>query len=248
MHRPVIGITASQFIETANHGVIPRHSLSKAYSDAVHRAGGTPIILPFMADLATNLLDIIDGLILTGGADIDPARFGDQTVHPKTYDILADRDEAELRLTAGAMERDLPLLGICRGIQVLNVALGGTLYQDVADQFSTEVGHRQQERGIPVEEPGHDVTVARGSLLARTYGEEPISVNSFHHQAVKDVAPGLVATGTSPDGLIEAIESTDRSFVLGVQWHPELMFAHHTRHLAPFTSLVEAAARVSVPS
>lgn len=248
MRRPVIGITSSQFIETASHGVIPRHSLSKAYSDAVHQAGGTPIILPFIADVASNMLDIIDGLILTGGADIDPARFGEHTVHPKTYDILADRDEAEIRLATGAMERDLPLLGICRGIQVLNVALGGTLYQDVTDQFSAEIGHRQQERSIPVDEPGHSVTVAPGSLLGRTYGAEPISVNSFHHQAVKEVATGLVATGTSPDGLVEAVESAEHTFALGVQWHPELMFARHARHLAPFTSLVAAAARVSALS
>ena len=248
MHRPVIGITSSQFIESASHGVFPRHSVSKAYSEAVHRAGGIPIILPFFDDVAPNLLELIDGLILTGGADLDPARFGETDVHPKTYDILPDRDEAEIQLATGAIARDMPLLGICRGIQVLNVAMGGTLYQDVPDEFSAELGHRQHEHDIPADEPGHLVTVVSGSLLERTYGGNPIPVNSFHHQAVKDIAPGLIPTGLSADGLVEAIESTGHTFVLGVQWHPELMYARHVRHLSPFTRLVETAARVSVPS
>jgi putative glutamine amidotransferase len=246
MDRPVIGITSSQFVDIASHGVFPRHSVSKAYSEAVQRAGGVPIILPFFPELAANMLNMIDGLILTGGADIDPARFGDTEVHPKTYDILPDRDEAEIRLAQGALDRDLPLLGICRGIQVLNVAMGGTLYQDVPDQFSADIQHRQHEVDIPADEPAHIVTVASGSLLERTYGDEPIPVNSFHHQAVKGVATGLVASGVAEDGLVEAIESTDYAFVLGVQWHPELMFARHERHLAPFAALVTAAANAKV--
>ena len=241
MDRPVIGITSSQFIDTASHGVFPRHSISKAYSEAVHRAGGVPVILPFFGDLAASMLDLVDGLILTGGADIDPARFGDEEIHPKTYDILPDRDEAEIELTRGALSRDMPILGICRGVQVLNVAMGGTLYQDVPDQFSADIEHRQHEESIPADEPGHSVNVTAGSLLERTYGESPIGVNSFHHQAVKAVAPGLVASGASEDGLIEAIESPEHAFVLGVQWHPELMFARDDRHLSPFSALVAAA-------
>lgn len=248
MRRPVIGITSSQFIDAASHDAIPRHSVSKAYSEAVHRAGGTPIILPFFPDIASNMLDLVDGLILTGGADIDPTRFDESTVHPKTYGILADRDEAELHLASTAIDRDMPLLGICRGIQVLNVALGGTLYQDIPDQFSDEIGHRQHEHDIPADEPGHSVTVAPGSLLERTYGKAVIPVNSFHHQAVKDVAAGLTATGASSDGLVEAVESSMHRFVLGVQWHPELMHARYALHLAPFTALVEASARVGLPS
>jgi putative glutamine amidotransferase len=248
MDRPVIGITSSQFLDTASHGVFPRHSVSKAYSEAVHRAGGVPIILPFFPELASEMLALIDGLILTGGADIDPARFGDTEVHPKTYDILPDRDEAVIRLAQGALDRELPLLGICRGIQVLNVAMGGTLYQDVADQFSADIQHRQHEADIPADEPGHLVSVAAGSLLERTYGTSPIPVNTFHHQAVKDVAAGLVASGVADDGLIEAVESPDYAFVLGVQWHPELMFARHERHLAPFSALVTAATMAKAPS
>jgi putative glutamine amidotransferase len=248
MDRPVIGITSSQFIDSASHGVFPRHSVSKAYSEAVHKAGGTPIILPFFGDVAADMLELVDGLILTGGADIDPARFGDTEIHPRTYDILPDRDEAEIRLVQGALDRDLPLLGICRGVQVLNVAMGGTLYQDVPDQFSADIQHRQHEVNIPADEPAHTVSVVSGSLLERTYGEGPIPVNTFHHQAVKDVAVGLLASGVSDDGLIEAVESPDYAFVLGVQWHPELMFARHERHLSPFASLVTAAAEAKTPT
>jgi putative glutamine amidotransferase len=246
MHRPVIGITSSQFIDKASHGAFNRHSVSRAYSDAVHRAGGVPMILPFFADVADEMLDLIDGLILSGGADIDPARFGDSEIHPQTYDILPERDAAEFALTAGALERDMPVLGICRGIQVLNVAMGGTLYQDVPDQFGPKIGHRQQDRQIAADQPGHQVASAAGSLLERIYGLTQIPVNSFHHQAVRDAAPGTTVSGIASDGLIEAIESPEHRFVLGVQWHPELMFATDDIHLAPFRGLVEAASLARV--
>jgi putative glutamine amidotransferase len=246
MRRPVIGITSSHLIDKASHGVFPRHALPTAYSAAVHRAGGVPVILPFIPEAAEQMLELIDGLILSGGSDLDPALFGDAEVHPQTYDILPDRDSAELALANGALARDMPILGICRGIQALNVAAGGTLYQDVPDQFSQEIRHRQHESEIPADQPGHTVTVQPGSLLERTYGAGPIPVNSFHHQAVKGIAPGLVVSGRSEDGLIEAIESTDHAFVLAVQWHPELMFARDSAHLAPFSSLITVAAQVRV--
>jgi putative glutamine amidotransferase len=211
-------------------------------------AGGVPVILPFVPDAALEMLDVIDGLILSGGSDLDPALFGDTEVHPQTYDILPDRDAAELALAKGALDRDMPILGICRGIQALNVAMGGTLYQDVPDQYSADIAHRQQEESIPADQSGHSVTVEEGSLLERTYGNGPVPVNSFHHQAVKDVAPGLVVSGRSEDGLVEAVESTTHGFVLGVQWHPELMFAADEAHLAPFSSLVQASANVRIRS
>ena len=241
MKRPVIGITASQFVETAGHGTFSRHSLTKDYSDAVHAAGGLPLILPFYADLAYDVGALLDGIILSGGSDLDPRLFGDADVHPATYDIIPARDAAELALARMAIERDLPVLGICRGIQTLNVALGGSLYQDVPTQFPESLAHRQQERAIPADLPGHTVTVAPGSLLERTYGSSSIAVNSFHHQAVKDIAPGLTATGWSEDGLIEAIESLSSTYVLGVQWHPELMYKRTSLHQTPFAALVEAS-------
>ena len=240
MKRPVIGITSSLLVETASHGTFTRHSLTVDYSDAIHAAGGVPIILPFNVELASEMFELVDGIIVSGGADLDPARFGDTEVHPQTYDIIPERDEAELALARMAIERDKPLLGICRGIQVMNVALGGTLYQDIASQFSDSVAHRQQTRAIPAAEPGHTVTVAQGSLLERIFGSGLISVNSFHHQAVKEIAPELAPTGWSDDGTIEAIEHPDARFALGVQWHPELMFKRSSQQLAPFTALVES--------
>jgi putative glutamine amidotransferase len=246
MHRPVIGITSSQFVDQASHGTFNRHSLSKAYSEAVHRAGGVPIILPYFEDVANEMLKLIDGLILSGGADIDPARFGDRDIHPETYDIIPERDAAEFALAAGALERDMPLLGICRGIQVLNVVMGGTLYQDVADQFRPDIAHRQQAENVPANQAGHTVNATNGSLLERVYGLTRIPVNSFHHQAVKDPAPELIVSGTADDGLIEAIESPGHRFVIGVQWHPELMYETDQSHLAPFRSLVEAGSLARV--
>jgi putative glutamine amidotransferase len=240
MARPVIGITSSQFVETASHGRFTRHSLTKDYSDAILAAGGTPIILPFYAELAVDTFELVDGIIVSGGADLDPALFGDVEIHPQTYDIIPERDDAELALARLAIARDKPLLGICRGIQVLNVAMGGSLYQDVPSQFSGSLDHRQQAREIPADEPGHTVSVAPGSLLESVFGSEPIPVNSFHHQAVRDLALNLVASGHSDDGVIEAIEHPGSQFALGVQWHPELMFKRSSQQLAPFTALVEA--------
>jgi putative glutamine amidotransferase len=246
MKRPVIGITSSQFVEVASHGTFTRHSLTKAYSDAVQAAGGIPIILPFFPDRVDDIFALVDGVIVSGGADLDPALFGDTEIHPATYNILPDRDDFELALTRLAITQDKPILGICRGIQVMNVALGGTLYQDVPEQFSDAIAHRQQDRQIPADEPGHAVSIAPGSLLEHVYGASSIPVNSFHHQAVKDVAPGLIATGWSEDGLIEAVEHPGVSFALGVQWHPEIMFERSRQHLAPFTAIVQACLRSAV--
>jgi putative glutamine amidotransferase len=241
MTRPVIGITSSQLVESASHGTFTRHSITKDYSDAVLATGGVPIILPFYVDTAEDVFALVDGIILSGGSDLDPALFGETDLHPETYDIIPERDESELGLARLAIERDKPLLGICRGIQVMNVALGGSLYQDVPSQFSDAVAHRQQKREITPDEPGHTVAAAAGSALERIYGSNLVLVNSFHHQAVKDVAPGMVATGWSEDGLIEAIEYPGSSFAIGVQWHPELMFKKSREHLAPFAALVKAS-------
>lgn len=241
MHRPVIALTASQFVDQASHGTFNRHSLTQAYSEAVHAAGGIPVILPFIRDIVDETLGFVNGVILTGGSDLDPSRYGDADVHPATYDIIPARDETELALARAAIERDIPLLGICRGIQAINVAFGGTLIQDVPTQFDPAVGHRQHEQGIAPHEPGHTVKVEPGSRLEAVYGAGPIPVNSFHHQAVKDVAEGWMVSGRADDGLIEAIERPGTLFALGLQWHPELMFAADPLHLQPFSALVEAA-------
>jgi putative glutamine amidotransferase len=163
-------------------------------------------------------LDLIDGLMLTGGADLDPASYGSEP-HPATVDTVPERDAFELAMARGAIERDMPVLGICRGMQLINVALGGTLLQHLPET----VGHEEHRRALGTfEGSDHDVKLEGGSLAARTTGESVHRTLSHHHQGVDCIGSGLVVSGTSTlDGLPEAIELPDRDFVLGVQWHPE---------------------------
>ncbi|MCM8749194.1 gamma-glutamyl-gamma-aminobutyrate hydrolase family protein [Thermomicrobiaceae bacterium CFH 74404] len=238
---PVIGITPSPSTDTFSHGTFERYALSTNYARAIEHAGGIPIVLVPQLDHLSHLVRILDGVLLSGGGDIRPSRYGDSTVHPETYGIHDLRDEFELALARSALELDLPLLCICRGIQVLNVALGGTLIQDIGDQVPTTIEHRQQRREIPSTEPSHEVEIVPGSLLHAIYGDTVIAVNSFHHQALREVASELRVVGRAPDGIVEAVELAGRRFVLGVQWHPEMMFEAHPEHLKPFRALVEAA-------
>lgn len=240
--KPIIGITPSPFKATSAAGELERYAIAACYVNAVIAAGGVPIVLPPQDGSTDAILRIVDGLLFSGGADIDPAIYGDTDVHPKTYDIHPLRDRFELELIKAAIERDIPTFCICRGIQVLNVACGGTLHQDVPDQYSAAIPHRQQETGHQNHESSHSVLAESGSLLETTYDLTDIPVNSYHHQAVKEIAPGLRVAGLSEDGLVEAVELPGKSFVLGVQWHPEMMFEAHPEHLAPFKQLVEAAA------
>lgn len=244
--KPVIGITPSLMRDTQPHGVFERYLLSANYPAAVLAAGGIPVVLPPQDDHAGALLARLDGLLLSGGADIDPAVYGDTDVHPTTYGISPLRDRFEFALLREALDRNLPILGICRGIQVLNVGLGGTLYQDIADQFGRELLHRQQDAGIEASEAGHTVTATDGGLLAEIYGSTTIATNSFHHQAVKSIAPDLVVEARSDDGLVEAVSLPGRSFVLAVQWHPEMIFERHPEHLRPFERLVAVATAASL--
>lgn len=241
--KPAIGITPSAQTDTLPHGTFDRYYLTAAYVRAVSAAGGVALILPPQADAADAFLQIVDGLILSGGSDVEPARYGDRYIHHTTYGIDLDRDRFEIALVEGALERAIPIFGICRGIQVLNVALGGTLIQDVATEHpgAAAIGHRQQERGIDAALPGHGVVVSETSA-APYRPPDGLGVNSFHHQAIRDLAPGLVAVACSADGLIEAVAMPGNDAVFAVQWHPELMFEEDPAHLEPFQRLVEAAA------
>jgi putative glutamine amidotransferase len=239
--KPVIGITPSPIEDQQPHGLFYRYALSTNYSEAVEAAGGIPIILPPQQGNVDEILDMVDGLLLSGGGDVRPDRYGDAYVHNKTYGIHDLRDELELQLVRGAIERDLPMLCICRGIQVLNVALEGTLIQDIAGEYGTQIEHRQHENGISSSEPSHEVRAERDSLLADVYEADTIQTNSFHHQALKDISPELRTIATAPDGIIESVERPDSKWVLGVQWHPEMMFEAHPEHLKPFKGLVQAA-------
>lgn len=231
--------------DTQPHGTFTRYAAATTYTEAIEAAGGVPLIIPPQAGNIAEIMSVVDGLLITGGADIDPARYGDQEIHPTTYGIHQGRDELEMNLVREAVAHDVPMLCICRGIQVLNVALGGTLIQDIPTQYSSDLEHRQQENRIPKEEPGHIVAATPGSLLERTYESETIEVNSFHHQAIKDLAPDLTVNGVAPDETIESVARPDNSWVLGVQWHPEMMFRAHPEHLKPFTALVDQAVKRS---
>ena len=237
MRKPLIGITPSP--ATDEHGT--RYALSPNYTEAVEAAGGVPVILPPQQGNVDELLDALDGVILSGGGDIRPTIYGDTEQHPATYGIHDLRDQFELELARKAIARDMPLLAICRGIQVLNVALGGTLIQDIADQHSDQIEHRQNRGEIPAAQPSHAVTAAPGSLLARVYGATALQTNSFHHQALREVSSELRAIARAPDGTVESVEHPGCRWLLGVQWHPEMMFRAHSEHLAPFQALVEAA-------
>lgn len=239
--KPIIGITPTPTTSELPHGTFYRFAIADGYTTAVERAGAVPLVIPQQEGNINDILSVVDGLIFSGGGDIDPARYGDGSTHEKTGGIDQGRDDLELDLITAALERDIPILCICRGIQVLNVALGGTLIQDVPDQFSAEFEHRQQANGIPAHDPGHEVDVVPGTLLASTYGTDSIAVNSFHHQGLKDVAPALRVNATAPDGLVEAVDHPGKRWVLGVQWHPEMMHRHHEEQLKPFQGLVGAA-------
>ncbi len=239
--KPIIGITPSSQVDTLAHGTFQRYVMSSPYVRAVERAGGLALVLPPQTGAADALIRLIDGLLLSGGPDFDPARYGDSHVHPETYGIDPERDQFETELTLAGLDHGTPIFGICRGIQVMNVALGGTLIQDVGSEHpgAAEVGHRQHERGLAASAVGHLVS-ADHHLLPFFSGREQ-GVNSFHHQAIRDLAPGLAPIAYSPDGLIEAVVMRDNTSVFGVQWHPELMFEHDATQLQPFAHLVESA-------
>ena len=242
--KPIIGITPSAQFDTLVHGTFLRYCLSAPYVRAVEFAGGAAVILPPQQDVIDELLAIVDGILLSGGPDVDPARYGDTYVHPKTYGIDPDRDRFEIDLFDAALRRGIPVFGICRGIQVMNVALGGTLIQDVATNHpgAAALGHRQHERGLADSAVGHEVSAVDPGVLP-IFGDNDLGVNSFHHQAIRDIAPTLMPVAYSPDGLVEAVVMRDNAEVFGVQWHPELMFERDPAHLRPFVHLVEAAAK-----
>jgi len=242
--KPIIGITPSAQLDTLAHGTFLRYCMSAPYVRAMETAGGVPVILPPQRDAIAELMAVIDGLLLSGGPDVDPVRYGDNYVHPATYGIDPDRDQFEIDLFDAALQREIPVFGICRGIQVMNVALGGTLIQDVRTEHpgAADVGHRQHERGLEVSAVGHEVSAVASTPLP-IFGNNDLGVNSFHHQAIRDLAPDLMPVAYSPDQLVEAVVMRGNPEVFGVQWHPELMFERDEAHLRPFARLVEAAAK-----
>jgi len=221
MRGPVIGICTA--LEQAAWSVWDQQAalLPLSYVKAVQRAGGLVLMLPPDQRLVSDpdpVLELIDGLMLAGGADIDPASY-EQEAHPETADTVPERDAFEIALVRGAIERDMPVLGICRGMQLINVARGGTRLQHLPERY----GHHEHRRVLgSFDGADHDVALSEGSAAAGAAGEVAHATKSHHHQGVDRVGEGLIVTGTSTlDDLPEAIELPDKRFVLGVQWHPE---------------------------
>jgi putative glutamine amidotransferase len=242
--RPIIGVTTSRYTLPER---VNQHRVYLAfvtYTTMVRAAGGIPVSLtPGGTDEVPALIDRLDGLLLAGGGDVDPDRYGG-TPHESVYGIDPARDEFEIALAREARDRRLPTLFICRGMQVLNVALGGTLITDIASAGPALIDHQRIDQ--PAGTRQHTVDIDPGSSTATALGTTTVTVNSLHHQAIRDLAPGLAVTGRAPDGIIEAVASTDDWPMWAVQWHPESLGADDEPSLRLFEHLVQAAMVLAV--
>lgn len=234
--KPKIGVI-SRFMAKENH-----YATGANYINAVVGAGGIPIQFPINpAEPPETLVSLVDGIIITGGADVAPLSYGEQP-HPKVTRTFRKNDIYEIEMIQAAIRQNKPILAICRGIQILNVSLGGTLYQDIPSQTKNEICHYQDSaaRG----EMTHSISIAESSHLYHMIGKTETLVNSYHHQSVKTLADSLKAVATAPDGIIEAVESED-GMIFGVQWHPESLCAISEEHARIFASFIERCQSVS---
>ena len=235
--RPLVGITLDAE-PPGGYSKYPWYALRSNYAGAVAACGGLPVALPHDPALTAAYLDRLDALVVTGGAfDLDPVLYGDGGRHA-TVTLKEDRTAAELSLVRGALARDMPVLGICGGEQLLAVALGGTLVQHIPDDVPGALEHEQAN---PRHEAGHEVQVVPGTMLARIVRAPSMQVNTAHHQAVRDAGPRSVVNATAPDGVVEGVEDARYTFCLGVQWHPEFLIDPGDRRI--FEALVSAATR-----
>jgi len=247
LRRPVIGI-ATQSLDAIPGKLTPCWVMGQRYVRALAASGATPWLIPLMPDEELTLRDIyshLDGLFLTGGVDIDPAHYGEER-HECCDRGDRARDWTELALIRWALADRLPILGVCRGIQALNVACGGSLYQDVAEQCPRAIKHdyfSTPGTGFTRDFLAHTVHIQPGSRLREFLGTEETAVNSMHHQGIKCLAPGLTATAFAPDGLIEGVEKPELPFVVGVQWHPEELVETQAPMRRLFVGFVAAAAQ-----
>jgi len=231
--KPIIGVMPLWDDEKDSIWMLP------GYMDGVSQAGGIPVIFPFSTDEGTlnQLIDICDGFLFTGGHDVSPAIYHEEPLGD-IVSFCVKRDEMEALVLRKAVELDKPVLGICRGIQFINAALGGTLYQDIPSQHPSGIEHHQH---APYDVPIHDVLVRTDSPLYGCLGVERLPVNSYHHQAVKELAPELEIMAASPDGLAEAVHMPKHKFLWAVQWHPEFSYRTDPKSMKIFSAFVEAA-------
>lgn len=236
--RPRVGIT------TAQGG--PATEAGRYYAEAVETAGGEVVWLEPAALAGTDpgeVLREIEALLASGGVDVDPRHFGEDALPEAGLEVDPQRDAAELPLIRAALHAEVPLLGICRGIQLINIAAGGTVHQDLGLLGLDPAAHQQRLAGKGLDDDAHPLRITPGSRLHALLGAEALTVNSFHHQAIRTPGPGLVVTAQAEDGVAEGLESPRRTFVVGVQWHPERMVARHPAQRALFAALLDATVR-----
>ncbi len=228
--KPLIAVCA-RVLTFSDEGKRDAYTSSQPYSLAVARAGGIPVLVPPIRELSANAvatLSHFDGVLLPGGGDLDPRCYGEEPSSDSLYGIVAANDELDMAIAAAAIELDLPMLALCRGMQVLNVVLGGTLVQDIGND-----DHWMRE---------HSVSISQGSMLAAIVADTHLDhCHSVHHQGIGRLADGLVATGYSADGQLESVEMPSKSWVLGVQWHPEDTATHSPQQQAIYNELVRRA-------
>ncbi|HEV8051270.1 MAG TPA: gamma-glutamyl-gamma-aminobutyrate hydrolase family protein [Parachlamydiaceae bacterium] len=241
--KPLIGIT-SRYINMRIGESLGTHKLclNNDYIDSITEAGGIPLILPIVLNETAiqAYASVVDGLLLTGGEDITPQLYGEEP-STKLTATAPDRDYFELGLIKAVLAQKKPILGICRGLQIINVSLGGTLHQDIASEFAnTCVLHRQQS----LEHVGcHSVKLSEGSILQRIFDVDSLITNSFHHQSIKTLGSGLTPTAQTSDGIIEGVEMPQEKFIIGVQWHPECMLKSDPNTIKLFKSFIQAASK-----
>jgi putative glutamine amidotransferase len=242
--KPIIGITTdfSSGVQAVFGAREPTYFLRARYALAIEDTGGIPLFLPITQDstLLQRLLNHIDGLLLTGsGPDLDPSLYGDSKRY-KFKIMSKERAAFELAISKMAVEQEVPVLGLCGGMQVLNVALGGTLVQDISSEIQGALRHRQQDAAV---NPSHEINIVRGTRLSTIIEAPRIRVNSSHHQAVQSLGRGLIVNAVAPDGVIEGLELNQGGYVLGVQWHPEFLYRQDSSHRGIFDSFLRTAAK-----